>query len=66
MNNIHFIVQIIFFKIYMTPHFLCIFIISNLFKTAILLVFPDKICEGNNYFENVQYQVNTYKRTMNI
>lgn len=44
----------------MTPHFLCVFIISNLFRTAIILVFPDKICEDNNYFENVQYQVNTY------
>lgn len=45
----------------MTPHFLRVFIISNLFRTA------DKTCEGNNYFENVQYQVNTYRRTiMNI
>lgn len=30
----------------MTPHFLRVFIISNLFRTA------DKTCEGNNYFEN--------------
>lgn len=50
----------------MTPHFLCVFIISNLFRIPIILVFPDKICEDNNYFENVQYQVNTYRRTMNI
>lgn len=50
----------------MTLHFSCVFIISNLFRTAIILVFPDKTRKGNNYFENVQYKINTYRKTMNI